>query len=272
MLTHDPSHWGTLSCLDENILDQIMNSVKAHVVRAICKDGRSVVNARANCRRNALARGVEGAEDTWDAYEVVCVMAERAVKTTDSLTVTVHAAIDFDTLFEMLNTAFGMDVDCNPHTHTIIFSGVIVLVSTDDYTGYSTFMAHCELQYLYDISHARPDNWNDLSDSIVQVLDLYLEYTENPQGIISMSMNKFATELVPRRPVLGELWDYGFTDSVTGDKELPHMGYAVFWKDGPVFCLEEKKYSISVFRTPQFPSLSPWPFQMGGLISLAVVD
>jgi hypothetical protein len=60
MMAFNPSRWGTLGCLNENALDQVMKLVRINVVRAICKDGRAVTNARLCCERNAFAREVPG--------------------------------------------------------------------------------------------------------------------------------------------------------------------------------------------------------------------
>jgi hypothetical protein len=232
MMAFNPSRWGTLGYLNENALDQVMKAVGIHVVRTICKDGRAVVNARVCCERNALAREVRGAEKNWDAYEVVCGMVERAVRTSDRCIITTRG--DVRVIFAMVEEAFGFHVDCcaaiprlksypNSYRHVMVFSSVVVLLATDD-TGHITFVAHYELQFLYNVSKMAPDWYGELSNTMVQILDLCLQYANNPLATQSAFMSEFAMYIVPRKPAI-EL-DY-YQDVLPGQYCIPNPIYLI---------------------------------------------
>jgi hypothetical protein len=349
MLTFDPSRWGTLAGLHENALSHILTSVDAHVVRGICRDGRMVVNERASCERNARAReaiDAEDVEESWEAYEVVCGMVERAVRTSDSCTVTVKGNIN--DLSQMLSEAFWpkwgyyefkpnsrrynivpwaqevLDPEDWPlssgiklitaypnfYTGSFVFPGVIIFSSTDA-TGYITLVAHYELQFLYNIGKIQlglikrwtgPDHicWIDLPVAMEQILDLYLQYNKNPNGMLCMKMSLMVVEIIPKMPAITSAYykDFqigdplnrlgyieedrvpldaymAYVQCVVGEDPMGvdmyeirqadwngyYLGYAVFWEGGPVFCFLKKLCGITVFRTPQFPSVAPWAFR-----------
>jgi hypothetical protein len=158
-------------------------------------------------------------------------MVERGVRTSDSCTIMVRG--DLDVIFDMVYEAFGFDVDCsacyttmprlksypNSYRYVMVFSSVIVLLSTDD-TGHITFVAHYELQFLYNVSKMSPDWCGDLSNTMVQILDLCLQYAKDPLAIQSATMSAFAMCIVPRKPAVEA--DY-YQDLLPGQYCIPNL-------------------------------------------------
>jgi hypothetical protein len=333
MQSFDPSRWGILCCLNEEILEKIMYSVQNchHVdgginwrlcekggwIRTICKDGRSVANARAKTEQDKAAYRTTRALWTQGAYDVVNDMVAKAVRTstfdgTESLPVTVQGNVGV--LIKMFHRGCGDHVVCSvldeyeistylkQYTHAMVFHGVIIMISTVN-SDLMTVVPHYELQFMYNIMELDSTVTNRLhfSSAVLDILNLRLEYAKNPTGSVSASMDKSAMNMVPKIPVMnvdyyrdhdlakatgmeGRIEDdrvplqafMAYVQCVVGDDPEGvntamlgaddwngfYLGYSVFWQNGPVFCFIESSDSIFAFRTHQFPSLAPWPFQM----------
>jgi hypothetical protein len=334
-VSFDLRRWGILACLEENTLDTIMEFVAEAVFRGICRDGRAVAKARERSRQDGRARKVEGAGKSWGAYVIVCDMVERAVRASvaDAVFNAVEVEGEAAVLLEMFRNGFVEDVTCsvlnanlrvppvkidtyrNSYTHTMVFYGVIIMIESPvTSTGLITMVAHYELGWVYNIfdltcSCGSYDNKFEqltlcpgYSETIVQILNLRLNYAKNPLRPLSASMGKAATILIPRKPVMDAEYyeDYNeeWGDNILGeieDNRVPldafvaylqcvvglnpegvdteqlantewngsYLGYAVFWKDGPLFYFIERDNSVFVFRTPQLPSEAPWQFEKG---------
>jgi hypothetical protein len=254
MISFNLSCWGALARLNENNLASIMELVEDPVYLGICRDGRFVAKARERSKQDSRARSVKGAQTCWGAYVVVCDMIESAVRTsifdnTVPRVMTVEGKADV--LLNMFYRGFVEDVACgmldlqqcappakitaypNSYTHTMIFHGVVIMVSAPcTPTGHISIVAHYELAFVYNIFDlccccgsydAKLKQFfliNEYAQTMVQILDLRLNYAKNPQGMTSASMGKAVLNLIPKKPVMGVGYYDNYDDTLLHD----HLG------------------------------------------------